>query len=109
MRGHKIRERHSLADKTVRLKLKGGYPESHAGVHIHTGDLFTIEDWWINVSGVSWMYSNGNLACMGFAVRSALANLPTDDEVVYGKVGPFGHLVHVSELGEVMEQLNAMR
>jgi hypothetical protein len=25
--------------------------------------------------------------------------LPFDDEVVYGKLGGFGHLVHVSELG----------
>ena len=26
-----------------------------------------------------------------------------DDEVVYGKVGAFGKLVHVSELGEVID------
>jgi hypothetical protein len=46
------------------------------------------------------MLSDGNWAAMHYALRSALVEpmLPIDDEVVYGKIGAFGHIVHVSEL-----------
>jgi hypothetical protein len=33
-----------------------------------------------------------------YAMRSGVAGLPVDNEVVYGKVGAFGHLAHVSEI-----------
>ena len=64
---------------------------------------FVVEDWWENVSGQSWMTSSGNPACQKYAMRSGFSLLPLDNEVVYGKVGAFGHLVHVSELGEVVK------
>ena len=47
------------------------------------------------------MFSDGNPAALKYAVRAALrepASLPLDDEVVYGKVDIFGHLIHVSEI-----------
>ena len=88
---------HPLAGKTVRLNLKGE-------ADIKTGDHYVIEDWWDRLGGGSWMWAKGNPACLKYAMRSGFAeDIPTDDEVVYGKVGPLGHLIHVSELGEVIE------
>jgi hypothetical protein len=66
-------------------------------------DSFQVEDWWDRFYGKSWMVSEGNIAAYQYAIRSALAGLPIDDEVVYGKIGDFDHLVHVSELGETNE------
>lgn len=58
-----------------------------------------VEDWWDRVSGGSWMDATGNPACLDFAVRSAVCDLPTDDEVLYVKTNDGrGHLVHVSEV-----------
>lgn len=57
-----------------------------------------IEDWWDRVSGTSWMFSDGNPACIKYALRSAAADLPIDNEVLYGKIDGIGHLVHISEL-----------
>jgi len=48
------------------------------------------------------MDANGNPAALIYAIRSGFDGLPTDDEVVYGKIGSFGHLIHESELGEVV-------
>lgn len=83
------RESSEHARKTV--KIRGDV--AHLG-----GQEYTVEDWWINVFGKSWMVANGNFAAMNYAVRSAAAGLPTDDEVLYGKVDGLGHLVHVSEI-----------
>lgn len=65
------------------------------------GHEYRVEDWWDRVSGGSWFYADGNPACIKYAIRSAAGGLPTDNEVLYGKVGPFGHLVHVSEIEEL--------
>jgi hypothetical protein len=62
------------------------------------GQQIVVEDWWDRVAGKSWMDCDGNPACLKYAVRSALAGLPLSDEVLYGKIGYFGELVHVSEL-----------
>lgn len=59
---------------------------------------FRIEDWNDRVFGRSWMDMNGHPASLGYAMRSAVGGLPTDNEVVYGKDGHgLGHLVHVNE------------
>lgn len=64
------------------------------------GQEFRCEDYWDRVSGKSWMDSEGNPAAMKYGIRSGLTGLPLDDDVVYGKIGSFGELVHVSELAE---------
>jgi hypothetical protein len=94
MRGDAMsRDPHPLAGKTVTIK-SGKF----------AGEKYRLEDWWQNVSGMSWKVSQGNPAALSYAMRSVLKdNLPIDDEVVYGKIGPYGHLVHVSELGEAIE------
>lgn len=79
-------EPHPLAGQTVTVDLGKGPVD------------YTIEDWWDRVSGGSWMFAQGNPACLGYALRSGLGGLPTDNEVVYGKIAGLGHLVHVSEL-----------
>lgn len=87
---------HEKAGQTVTLKpdFKGTDADPLPGSE------FEIEDWWDRLTGGSWMDAAGNPAALKYAMRSGLlANLPTDDEVVYGhdKSG-FGHLVHASEI-----------
>lgn len=88
------KEQHPLAGKTVRLALKKDGP------NVKSGDAFRIEDWWDRIVGKSWGVCDGNPACLHYAMRSGFGGLPPDDEVVYGKVGAYGHLIHASELGE---------
>lgn len=49
------------------------------------------------------MNSNGNPAALEYAVRSAFNgennSVPAfDGDVLYGKIGAFGHIFHVNEL-----------
>jgi len=53
--------------------------------------------------GKSWMHADGNWAALHYAQRSGLTGLPIDNEVVYGKIDSLGHVVHVSELGELAD------
>lgn len=86
-------EKHRLAGKAVTLKCA---PDPDG----LDGKEFLVEDYWINVAGKSWMLCDGNPACLKYAMRSAFAGLPTDNNVLYGKVGMLGHLVHESEIVE---------
>jgi hypothetical protein len=88
--------KHPLAGKTVALV---GSIDPVQG-QVVDGAEFRVEDYWDAVSGKSWMFSDGNPAALQYAMRSGMSGLPIDDEVVYGKIGYFGHLVHVSELGD---------
>ena len=83
---------HPKAGQTVQIKAKG-----LEGRETYKGD-FHLEDWWENVAGKSWMTCNGNPACLNYAMRSGFSGLPIDDDVVYGKVGGLGYLVHESEI-----------
>lgn len=65
----------------------------------NAGREFLIEDWWDRVAGKSWMHCDGNPACLTYAITLPVP--PLDDEVVYGKIGAFGVLVHVSFLTEI--------
>jgi hypothetical protein len=62
------------------------------------GRQFRIEDWWDHVSGTSWRDADGNPAALQYAVRAMVQGLPANDDVVYGKVGALGYLVHVTEV-----------
>lgn len=92
-------EPHPLAGRTVAVKLAAPLIDLK-GVTAGVVEL-RLEDWWDRVGGGSWRHADGNPACLSYAIRLGMARppLPTDDEVVYGKVGPFGHLIHASELG----------
>lgn len=89
-------ESHPLAGQTVVLS----NAEDPFG-YVVTGAQFRVEDYWDKITGSSWMTAAGNPAAMKYAIRTGSTTsyeVPLDDEVVYGKIGPFGHLVHVSEL-----------
>lgn len=82
--------------------MRAAHPKAGQVVKIKTGSLlgkeYWIEDYWQNVSGESWMDSRGNPAALTYAVRAAKDRIPPDNEVLYGKIGAYGHLVHVSEV-----------
>lgn len=68
-------------------------------VTLTNGHQFVIEDWWDRVSGGSWMFADGNMAAMKYALRGAVYQLPIDDEVLYGHgLTGLGDLVHLSEV-----------
>lgn len=92
------RERSPYAGMVVKTK-------PNVGVDLTSGRSlgnlnFRIEDWWQNVAGKSWMQSDGNPAAMNYAFRigTRIGEVPTDNEVLYGKIGMLGYLFHVSEL-----------
>jgi len=90
-------ESHPLAGQTVTLS----NAEDNFSGEVVTGVLFCVEDYWDKITGGSWMTAAGNPAAMKYAIRTGSTSsyeVPLDDEVVYGKIGPFGHLVHISEL-----------
>jgi len=73
----------------------------HPQVKDFGGAEFVVEDWVDRVIGQSWMFADGNPACLIYAIRSGLTETSMiDNEVLYGKVGPLGHLVHISEIDE---------
>ena len=86
---------HPQAGETVTIKSGTVDP---AQSEVVEGAQYKIEDWWDRLSGKSWMWSNGNPDAIQYAIRAVYNNLPFDDEVVYGKIGFLGHLVHVSEI-----------
>ncbi|MEH3129409.1 MAG: hypothetical protein PGN30_00010 [Mycolicibacterium neoaurum] len=77
-----------LSGKTVTVDLGKGEQDYH------------VEDYWDRVTGGSWMYAEGNPAALQYAIRAGMRTdpLPIDNEVLYGKIGPYGQLVHTSEV-----------
>ena len=56
------------------------------------------EGLWTDVNdGVSWIDST-QIAARNYGMRAGFAGLPIDDNVHYVKLGPFGYLVHGTEL-----------
>ena len=90
---------HPLAGRTV--KLIGPYLGPLEGA------AYRIEDWWDRGGQGSWMWCQGNPACLLYAFRGfgQIPPPPRDDEVVYGKVGGLGHLIHTSELGAIVPEV----
>lgn len=93
-------EPHPLAEKVVTLNLAGEIQGLVAGAE------FEVADYWNRISGKSWSLCDGNPACLVYAIRAGSSGLPTDDDVVYGKVAGFGYLVHASELGTVIREVD---
>lgn len=95
-----MRDKFIHAGETV--KVKSGVGISSFGQDM-SGSDFVIEDWCENILGCSWMDANGNPAALEYAIRSGFFGRNNDvpefsNDVVYGKVGPFGHLFHINEL-----------
>jgi hypothetical protein len=55
---------------------------------------------WKEHNGESWIVTLRNPACIQYMIRVKEDKLPIDDNVYYGHIGLFGHLVHESEIGE---------
>lgn len=91
-----------LSGKTVKIKVGA----THLQVPTFGGSEIRIEDWWDRVSGKPWGICQGNPACIVYALRSVENKLPLDNQVLYGKIGALGHLVHLNELEleEVQEE-----
>jgi hypothetical protein len=89
-------EAHPLAGQDVKIAEGVADPRGM----VVPGALYRIEDYWDRVSGGSWMWAQGNPSALQYAMRTGLVNqsVPTDDEVLYGKIDGIGHLVHVSEI-----------
>lgn len=90
-------ERFKYAGKILKIKKGTGY--SSMG-ELLDGKEIIVEDYWMNINGRSWKNTHGSPAVLEYCVRALNKRtlLPMDDEVVYGKVGYYGHLLHVSEL-----------
>jgi hypothetical protein len=88
-------DRSWLAGSVVKIKPTSKHPQFPIG-----GEDFEVEDWWDHLTGKSWRDHPGNPACIIYGMRATMGYLPTDDEVLYGHVGAFGVLVHVSEIEE---------
>jgi hypothetical protein len=84
---------HKLSGKTVKLKNIINHPQYDLN-----GADYIIEDWQDRVMGQSWMFCSENPVCLIYAMRSAFSDLPTDDNVLYGKVNGLGHIIHISEI-----------
>lgn len=84
---------HPLAGQTVTL-VTGAF----------AGTEYWIEDWWDRVAGRSWMDCDGNPAALDYAFRSVSADHdpPFSNDVVYGKIGGLGKIVHVRHLAELV-------
>lgn len=87
---------HPLAGQ--RARLRAGVTDPVRGM-VTSGAEFDVEDWWDRLTGKSWTNTAGNPAAFQYGVRIfGIGTIPLDDEVVYGKIGAFGHLVHNSEI-----------
>lgn len=89
------KESSPLAGTTVRIKEGVQDPSQQMVVG---GAEYEVEDYWDVLTGGSWGNATGNPAALQYAIRAAVNMLPWDDEVLYGKIGGLGHLVHVSEI-----------
>lgn len=89
-------EQHELAGQEIKVQFKGGHNQIPGS---ENGPVdFVVEDWQDRVMGQSWMYMDGNPAALVYAIRAGVNSLPFDNEVIYGKVGGLGHMVHESEI-----------
>lgn len=88
-------DRSPLAGQTVKIKEGTLDPAQNLVVG---GAMYWVEDWWDHLTGKTWSESVGNFAAVHYGFRLGVNGLPADNEVVYGKIGSLGHIVHVSEI-----------
>ena len=65
-----------------------------------SGKDITILGYWDELTGTGWGESHGNMAACMFAFRMGLAGYPppSNDQVLYGKIGSLSYLVCIDEL-----------
>lgn len=79
------------------LKIKDGFTDPFNG-KIPAGTEYLVEGYWDEVTGKSWRVSSENPAALNYLARVSRQHLPIDNDVLYGKIGPYGFLVHISEV-----------
>lgn len=84
--------------KTYKIRGNSLYFEKKYGT---SNPEIEIEDTAMNVWGKSWQVMIGNSTAMLYGMRAGMEDLPTDDDVYYGKIGVLAELVHESELVEI--------
>lgn len=84
------------------VRIRDGVTDPMQGAVV-PGAEYRIEGRWADIAGRSWQVCDGNPACLHYAVRAADNGLPIDDNVLYGKIGYLGHLVHISEIEPLPE------
>jgi len=77
------------------------HPLARQIIELVDGRSFQVDDWWDRVmqTSTSWYLSDvrRNFALAAFALEQAKTNLPMDDDIVYGKIGDFGVIIHVRQ------------
>lgn len=95
------KEQHPDAGKTFRLVLNKPTTPSPAGPREYE---FTVEDWADRLWEKSWGVMEGNPTALIYAIRAGFSEIPipTDDEVIYGRVNGLATLVHQTELDRAL-------
>ncbi|QCG77047.1 hypothetical protein SEA_EWALD_38 [Gordonia phage Ewald] len=89
---------HPTADRAVVVLAKSIASETPQPM------VFMVEDYWDRVSGGSWQTAVDSREALAYGLRAGFADLPLDDEVLYGTIGSTTLLVHVSEIMTADEQ-----
>jgi hypothetical protein len=98
-------EKSQYAGKGVKLQAWVKHPQNDTFNNVE----FQVEDWWDRVYGSSWMFAQGNPACLIYAMRTGFSEvpIPSDNEVLYGHTPDGkGHLIHITEILEGQGGLN---
>lgn len=99
--GQMLKDDLKLEESNTSHELKGQAVTIKKGTY--EGQTYVIEDYWHIIDGRSWYERKSNPACIKYTSRVAKDDLPFDDEVLYGKIGSFGELIHISEILEDIE------
>ncbi|QWY82316.1 hypothetical protein SEA_PHISHY_42 [Gordonia phage Phishy] len=91
-------EPHPMADRAVVVLAQSISTETPQPM------VFMVQDYWDRVTGGSWQTAVDNREALAYGLRAGFADLPLDDEVLYGTIGSTTVLVHVSEIMTADEQ-----
>jgi hypothetical protein len=88
------RPKSELAGKTVKLVLKTANHQDIDGKEFH------VEDWYQNCNGDKTTHWTNleTWAERNYAERIQNSKVPRDSDVLYGKVGRYGYLIHITEI-----------
>jgi hypothetical protein len=79
-------QKHPLAGRTVRVSI------------FDQDEDFYVYDWFDRVFQAFWLSKAGGRSAQNYAKHAGFKGLPLDNEVVYGRVGKWGTIVHATEL-----------
>jgi len=86
-----------LKGKTVKIKKEVFEPNTDFFI----SENFVVEDWYDRVRKKDWKREakfSTDCECLLYASRAESTNLPDDEQILYGKVGEWKHMMHISEI-----------